>query len=658
MAESQVYEYSLSSGGNELTLKMCIYQDNIMLSILYENGKRYLAFVKAEQLKEVCQAFVRTKTLSEILTILHNTIEAGNISLNEDENGSIEFKFAIKLASGNYPAFSIFLDLEESNSLKAKKEEKLPPKVDNKGKAGAKQEKVDSAGSKYSLKTVPSKNANSNSKGSDKKKGKKADKNSQYSTLSVPSQPTVYTGQNYVNYSQNNNIIEYSPNIYNGNQYQTCSYSYVQPTQDYNQLFNQNNYSNSFNYSNYYQSDNQYQTGYYTQNSYDLNQLYQGQNQYQTYDYQPQNYQYQTNIYSNSYPSQFDQAFAEVIPLNPINEFLQSQAPKAQEQVSKKDEPPKKNKKNEEEKSKEKKGNIQKENANQAKKESEKKAKKENENKENSNTKEKNVNTKKEENKENEKEENKENEKEENKENEKEENKENEEEEEYEEEYEEIEDDNEEQENKENDEAIDKKEENAQNGEEENDIETLYRTEEGLIIFRNGILKGIIKKYLEIDNVVTKIQDIIAKGAKFTLLYKATTHGDNASVFHEKCDNHQMTLVLIETDKGVRFGGFTTKTWEGHCIKKVDNNAFVFSIDKNKIFDVILDEPAIGCYPKFGPVFFGCQIRIYNNCFTKGGSTCYSGLNYKTANDFELNNGEQTYIVKDIEVYEIEPIDV
>jgi len=119
-----------------------------------------------------------------------------------------------------------------------------------------------------------------------------------------------------------------------------------------------------------------------------------------------------------------------------------------------------------------------------------------------------------------------------------------------------------------------------------------------------------------------------------------------------------MSLVLIETDKGARFGGFTTKTWEGRCEKKIDNDAFVFNINTNKMFDVILNEPAIGCYPKFGPVFFGCQIRIYNDFFTKGGTTCFRGLNYKTTKDFELNNGEQTFIVKDIEVYEIEGIDV
>ena len=188
--------------------------------------------------------------------------------------------------------------------------------------------------------------------------------------------------------------------------------------------------------------------------------------------------------------------------------------------------------------------------------------------------------------------------------------------------------------------------------------EQLFRTEEGRVIFRNGILNGIIKKYSEINNVVNKIQEKLKKGAKFKIVYKATELGDRANIFHQKCDNLEMSLIIIETKKGIRFGGFTTRPWEGNCVQKIDNEAFVFSVDKKKIYDVFPNEPAVGCYPKFGPVFFGCQIRIYDNFFTKISTTCQRRLNFKTNVDYELNNGEQSYLVKDIEVYEIEIIDV
>ena len=139
------------------------------------------------------------------------------------------------------------------------------------------------------------------------------------------------------------------------------------------------------------------------------------------------------------------------------------------------------------------------------------------------------------------------------------------------------------------------------------------------------------------------------------LLYKATADSDKASVFHEKCDDAKSTLVLVETDKGKRFGGFTTCSWAGECVDKKDEDAFVFSLDKMQIYENIPGEDAIGCYPKFGPIFLGCQIRIYDNAFTKGGTTFEKGLNFNTEEDFELTGGDRLFNVKDIEVYEVIP---
>ena len=172
----------------------------------------------------------------------------------------------------------------------------------------------------------------------------------------------------------------------------------------------------------------------------------------------------------------------------------------------------------------------------------------------------------------------------------------------------------------------------------------------------NGLIIGIINNYEEIDNVIKKIESILFTKVIFNLEYRASDFGDQAETFHTMCDKLNMSLVLIETTNHTRFGGFTTKSWAGINIIKRDNNAFVFSLDTNKMFDVIPNERAVGCYPKFGPVFMGCQIRIYDNFFNKGGTTCRKHLNYETKIDYELNNGEQFYYVKDIEVYGIIPV--
>ena len=145
----------------------------------------------------------------------------------------------------------------------------------------------------------------------------------------------------------------------------------------------------------------------------------------------------------------------------------------------------------------------------------------------------------------------------------------------------------------------------------------------------------------------------INKKVIINLLYKATADSDKAQAFHEKCDKAQSSLVLIETDKGKRFGGFTTSSWSGDCIDKKDEDAFIFSLDKMKVYRNIPGEDAIGCYPNFGPIFLGCQIRIYDNAFTKGGTTFEKGSNYETEEDYELTGGDREFNVKEIEVYEV-----
>ena len=165
------------------------------------------------------------------------------------------------------------------------------------------------------------------------------------------------------------------------------------------------------------------------------------------------------------------------------------------------------------------------------------------------------------------------------------------------------------------------------------------------------IVKGeILQNNSELEFLTRKISQN-SKKITLNLLYKATVDSDKAEAFHKKCNSAKSSLVLIQSGKGKRFGGFTSCDWEGNSIEKKDDNAFVFSLDKMEIYDIIPGQDAIGCYPKFGPVFLGCQIRIYDNAFSKGGTTFKKQLNYQTNEDYELTGGEREFEVKEIEVY-------
>ena len=182
-------------------------------------------------------------------------------------------------------------------------------------------------------------------------------------------------------------------------------------------------------------------------------------------------------------------------------------------------------------------------------------------------------------------------------------------------------------------------------------ITSMEKKEEKKMI--KTVIKGdIIHDLKELEILTRKINRSNNK-IILNLLYKATADTDTASAFHQKCDRAESTLVLIETDNGKRFGGFTSRNWRGDCEEKKDPNAFVFSLDKMKIYDIIDGEDAIGCYPQCGPVFLGCQIRIFDNAFKKGGTTFERGVNYETEEDFELTGGNRAFGIKEIEVYEV-----
>ena len=166
-------------------------------------------------------------------------------------------------------------------------------------------------------------------------------------------------------------------------------------------------------------------------------------------------------------------------------------------------------------------------------------------------------------------------------------------------------------------------------------------------------VKGdIIHDGKELDMIIKKINKENKK-IIINLLYKASADGDTASAFHEKCDDANSTIVLVETKDGMRFGGYTTCSWSGNCVDKNDSEAFIFSFDKMKTYDNIPGDEAIGCYPKFGPIFLGCQIKIFDNAFTKGGTTYEKELNFNTEEEYELTGGKRSFEIKDIEVYEV-----
>ena len=168
-----------------------------------------------------------------------------------------------------------------------------------------------------------------------------------------------------------------------------------------------------------------------------------------------------------------------------------------------------------------------------------------------------------------------------------------------------------------------------------------------------GIEKNIITNPAELEEITSRLQRVLKKrNIKYKLLYKASVDGDLCTKFHEKCDKIPNTLVLIKASGDKRFGGFTTLTWDGEDVNKKDFNCFIFSIDKNKIYDINENQEAINCNPDMGPVFIN-QIKLLDKFFTQGGTTSKGGKTFATLEDFEITGGAEKFGVKEVEVYQV-----
>ena len=192
----------------------------------------------------------------------------------------------------------------------------------------------------------------------------------------------------------------------------------------------------------------------------------------------------------------------------------------------------------------------------------------------------------------------------------------------------------------------------------EKDIENLKKLIENNKKEEKGpIINQYIKGYSDLSFIENEIIKQLNKQIKsYNLVYKATKDGDKSSDFHNKCDNVNNNLSIVKTKKGKIFGGFTTQNWkekEGQDHHKYDENAFVFSINNKKIYNIKDKKRAIYCRNNLA-LFFSAQsdIYIYDNCFNKKGGTFQSAYDYKGEN-YALN-GESSFDLEDYEVYQVE----
>ena len=163
----------------------------------------------------------------------------------------------------------------------------------------------------------------------------------------------------------------------------------------------------------------------------------------------------------------------------------------------------------------------------------------------------------------------------------------------------------------------------------------------------NLIAKGIVKDDM---NLLKKLR------VGYKLLYRASEDGDDAEIFHQKCDGFAGTLTVIKTKENFVFGGYTSVTWDTENEdEKKDMDSFVFSINLEKIYYVSNSkEFSIYCDVNKGPSFIGMfsieeSMLSMVNHVNPWGIQCYSG----EKKSCEINGGKNEFYIEDLEVFQV-----
>lgn len=167
----------------------------------------------------------------------------------------------------------------------------------------------------------------------------------------------------------------------------------------------------------------------------------------------------------------------------------------------------------------------------------------------------------------------------------------------------------------------------------------------------------------EIESLIHAIQlKRNKKQTEWRLLYRGSEDGFSAAMFHERCDGIKDTVVVVHSDHGNVFGGFTRLPWVSDVGRyQVDEEAFVFLLRKKestlkkgaKVFIQYRSSQHSVCHNKYmGPIFgYGHDIYIRSNCDKVDDNSC---RNHTFRCDYAAQlGGKEKFRIIDYEVFQI-----
>ena len=180
----------------------------------------------------------------------------------------------------------------------------------------------------------------------------------------------------------------------------------------------------------------------------------------------------------------------------------------------------------------------------------------------------------------------------------------------------------------------------------------IERKEKELIKKYGEIVKSQILNLNEMELFLSWLEN---KPKKIKLLLDSRIDGDLTQTFYNKCSGKYPTVVFVKTTKGHRFGGYSSIPWKNlNGNFDEDGKNFIFSLDKQKKYNIINPKKAIQTHSSYFAFGGGNDFIVRGKCTTYTNNYNNNSGTYNTTETYELNGGERYYTVSSYEVYQIE----
>ena len=180
----------------------------------------------------------------------------------------------------------------------------------------------------------------------------------------------------------------------------------------------------------------------------------------------------------------------------------------------------------------------------------------------------------------------------------------------------------------------------------------LFPGDDSKIIFSMSDIQFIIDYIKEADKSF--------KFKNLKLLYRGSRDGDSTKTCHQLCDNKQNVLIIIQSDIGNIFGGYSKIGFKvsNKAEYLVDNNCFLFSYEYKKIYPSVKDKQNICHISDYCGLCFTGSLGFFDK-FMNSNDNWIDKSNiqdhFNRLNEpCEMNGGKNKFRIQELEVFQFQ----